>query len=73
MAIIEVKVKLKSNKTELLSVSNNKYIAYLKSLPINNQANIELINLIAEYFNIAKSDINTKIGHKSINKIVEIL
>lgn len=73
MAIIEVKVKLKSNKTELLSVSNNKYIAYLKSLPINKQANIELINLIAEYFNIAKSDINIKTGHKSINKIVEIL
>jgi uncharacterized protein YggU (UPF0235/DUF167 family) len=37
----------------------------VKSLPINNQANIEVINLLVAYFNVSKSEVQFKSGQKS--------
>ena len=69
---IVVKVKPNSNISEIVK-KDSMYIAYLKSLPIENKANIELITLLSTYFNVAKSNVIIKRGKTSNLKLIEIL
>jgi len=57
--LFQIKVKPNSSKSEF--DFENK-IAYLKSAPENNKANIELIKLLAKHFNISSSNIKIKRG-----------
>lgn len=68
---ISVRVKPKSSKVKIERVDNG-YIAYIKEQAIENKANIALIKLLSEYFDIPKLKINILTGAKSKNKIVEI-
>ncbi|MFA6022712.1 MAG: DUF167 domain-containing protein [Candidatus Pacearchaeota archaeon] len=71
--IINVKVKPKSGKSEIIEVVKDKdYIINVKAEPENNKANIELINLLAKYFKVSSNNIKIKRGLTSRNKIVEI-
>jgi uncharacterized protein (TIGR00251 family) len=47
--------------------------ARLKSSPIENRANLELIELLAKHYQVPKANVVIKKGLKSKNKIVEIL
>lgn len=48
------------------TIDNKIYIKVsVNSKPIENKANLELINIISEYFNIQKSNIEIKRGSKS--------
>lgn len=67
-----MKVKPNSSKQEIINCSEGKYVAYLKSAPENNKANIELIKLISKELNIPSSNIKIKFGKSSHNKIIEI-
>jgi len=71
--IIEVKVKSRSGRQEIVEVGENNYLAYLKSEAENNKANLELINLTAKYFNTPYGSIRIKRGLRSKNKVLEIL
>lgn len=46
---VEIKVKTNSGKSEIQE-ENGLYIAFLKSLPENGKANLELIKLATKYF-----------------------
>ncbi|MBS3072919.1 DUF167 domain-containing protein [Candidatus Pacearchaeota archaeon] len=70
--IIEIKVKPRSGKQEIVKIKDNKYSAFLKSEAKENKANIELINLVAQYFNTKYNNIKIKRGLRSKNKILEI-
>ena len=71
--IINIKVKPRSSKSEIVEIEKNKeYLANLKSEPENNKANIELIGLVAKYFNISFNKVRIVRGLKSKNKIAEI-
>ena len=64
---------VKPNKTKRkLVIEDNKYVAYLTSRPVHNEANKELIDLVARHFAVAKSDVNIVHGLKSKRKTVEI-
>lgn len=71
--IINIKVKPGSGKREIESFGNNRYLIYLKSRPENNQANIELINMLSKYFGIPVSRIKIKFGATGSDKMVELL
>ena len=69
--IIKVKVKTSSSKVSIKE-SDSCYTVCLKSKPHNNFANIELIDVLASYFNIPKSSVNIIKGLKSKTKLIEI-
>lgn len=66
-------VKLNSKEKSLKIIDEENYIACLKSKPINNIANIELIELLADYHNVPKNNVRIVKGLKSRRKIVEII
>ena len=74
--IINVKVTPKSKKINIEEVSDmfgNKVLhVRLVSPPEDNKANLELISVLAEYFDTKKQNINIIRGQTSRNKVIEI-
>jgi len=64
----EIKVKPNSSKSEI-KIKDNEIIVYLKSLPQNNKANLELIKLFKKQL---KKDIKIKKGLISKKKLIYI-
>ena len=67
---IKVKVKTNKNKQEIQKIDENNYIINLKSSPIENKANKELIKLFSKEL---KLRVKIKKGLKSREKILEII
>ncbi len=70
--IIHVKVKPNSSKQEIESFGGGRYLVYLKSVPENNKANIELINLLSKELGVPPKSFSIKFGKTSNEKIIEI-
>lgn len=68
---IEVKVRTNSKNTEVIPVDGI-YKVKLKSKPLDNRANLELIDTLSKYFNVSKLSVTILKGLKSSNKLVEI-
>lgn len=68
---IEILVKTGTSRSNI-SKEGDKYLVYLRSEPKNNSANIELINLLSNYFEISKTSITILKGLRSKYKLVEI-
>jgi|YelNatPaOPRAMG01_1025707.scaffolds.fasta_scaffold02323_19 uncharacterized protein (TIGR00251 family) len=68
---ITVRVKPNSGKQEV-KVENDVYTVTLNSPPLEGKANRELIEVLADYFNVPKSRIDIVSGHKGRVKIVDI-
>lgn len=69
---IIVKVKPRSFQERIEVIDQNNLIVWLKNPPVENQANLELIKLLAKHFKVAKTQIEIIKGEKSKNKIVKI-
>ncbi|MCF7910171.1 DUF167 domain-containing protein [Candidatus Pacearchaeota archaeon] len=69
MTLVKVKVKLNSGRQ---GVEDKKdfFLVYLKSVPENNKANLELLKVLKKYFG---KQVKIKSGFKSRNKIVEFV
>lgn len=70
--VIQVKVKTSSPNTHI-SIKDGVYLVSLKNTPVDNRANIELIDALSSYFNTSKSSVKILRGLKSKRKLVEIL
>lgn len=70
--ILIYKVHVEFSK-EFLEVNENQINIGIKSKPLKGKANKEIIKKIAKYFGISTSLVQIKSGHKSQEKIVEIL
>lgn len=68
--IISVKVKPNSSKRDLIKISENNYVANLKSVPEKGKANNELLKLISKEFSIPIKNIALK-GKSSRIKTVK--
>ncbi|MCM0588988.1 MAG: DUF167 domain-containing protein [Gloeotrichia echinulata IR180] len=68
----KVKVKPNSKQQKIAEQSDGSLIVHLKSPPVDGKANEELIKLLAENFDVPKSDIRIKSGLSSRQKLVEI-
>lgn len=64
---VEIKVKPHAGKSEIQE-RNGKYFAFLKSLPEDGKANLELIKLAKKYFG---KPVQIVIGKTSKNKIIQ--
>jgi uncharacterized protein len=70
--IIHVQVKPNSSKREIQSFGGGRYLVYLKEVPENDKANIELINMLAKEMGIPPKSFSIKFGRTSDKKIIEI-
>ncbi len=70
---IKVKVKPNSSSSEVEKIDALNYFVKLKSPPEDNKANIELIKLLAKYFNTDYHNIKIKRGKTLRNKLIEII
>lgn len=69
---ISVTVKINSKKEIVEPISQNEYLVRVNAMPIEGQANTRVIELLAQYFNCAKSKIILISGKKSKKKLFEI-
>jgi len=69
---VQVKVKPNSNKQAIVDFGNYRYLIYLTSPVEDNQANIELINLLSKHFGIAPKNIKITFGATGRDKILEL-
>ena len=67
-----VKVKPNSKQQKILEELDGSLTVYLKSPPVDGQANKELIEVLAKKFHISKSYITIKSGALSRQKLIEI-
>lgn len=67
-------VHAKENKVEKLEdlFSGNSYKVYVNAPPEDGKANKKVIELLADYFKVAKSQVKIIKGEVSRNKIIEI-
>jgi len=66
------KVKVEFAK-EFLEIKDNQINIGIKSKPVKGEANKEIIKKLAKHFGISTTRVQIKTGHKSAQKIVEIL
>jgi len=70
---ITVKIKPNSKEEKVEALSAVEFSARIKAPPREGKANEALIELLAEYFGIAKGRISIVRGHKGREKIVDII
>ncbi len=66
------KVQVEFSK-EFLEIKNNQINIGIKSKPLKGEANKEIIKKLAKHFGISTALVHIKSGHKSRQKIVEII
>lgn len=72
MKIIQVKVRPNSRTRELEELSDGTWLARIKAPPIDGRANEELVDLIAEHFDLRKNQVSIKRGASGRVKLVQI-
>jgi len=58
---------------DFLEVKDNQINIGIKSKPVKGEANKEIIKKIAKHFRVSTGIVQIKSGHKSREKIIEIL
>ena len=70
---IYVKVSPRSSKKEVIKISEGEYRVKLTAPPVNGEANRQLIEVLADYFRVAKSSVKIVGGKSTRMKMVDIL
>lgn len=74
LIIVEAKTKQKTDEViKVLDGETLSYIVKTKSQPIEGKANLAIIKLLSQYFNVSQSVITLIRGEKSKTKVFEIL
>ena len=68
--IYKVRVKLSKN---FLEINDDQINIGIKSKPLKGEANKEIIKKSAKQFKISTTSVQIKSGHKSRDKIIEVL
>ena len=66
------KVQVEFSK-EFIKIKENQINIGIKSKPIKGEANKEIIKKLAKHFGVSTTLVQIKSGHKSREKIIEIL
>ena len=70
---IEVRVMPRSSREEVVKVGEDSYKVYMHEAAVEGKANKKLIEMIANYLSIKKSNIGITRGIKSKNKLIKII
>lgn len=68
---INVRIKPRSSRNKVEKTDSG-YAVYVTEPPVENRANVAMIENLSEYFSIPKSKIRIVAGFKSRNKIIEL-
>jgi len=71
--IIYIKVIPKSSRNKIEKISEGEYKAWITAPPVQGKANEALVKVLADYFDVSKSQVNIIGGKTAKTKIVEIL
>jgi hypothetical protein len=70
---MKLKVKVIPNtKENKVLEENDGFKVYIKSPPVGGKANKELITVLAEFFQIRKSDVRIIRGERARKKVIQI-
>jgi len=69
---IAIRVKPNAKVHGVEEIGENQYLVKVKAPPKENKANREVIETLAEYFDVPKSRISILTGLKSSQKVVKI-
>jgi len=69
---IYLKVQARSSQNKIEKISDQEYKIWTVAPPVNNQANKKIIQLLADFFNVSKSQVEIVGGKTVKNKIVDI-
>ncbi|MEI6498598.1 MAG: DUF167 domain-containing protein [bacterium] len=69
---ISVKVILNNSNEKVEEISVNSFKVWIRAKPIDGEANKRLVAVLAEYFDVSKSEVNIVLGESSKNKVVEV-
>ena len=70
---ISAKIIPNSKQAEVIKLSNSTYRIKVNAPSKQNKANNQLIEIIAKYFKVSKSEVEIIHGQKSRNKLIEIV
>ena len=73
MKTIQVKVKPNARTSEISEQADGTWLAKIKAPPVDGKANSELIDLVAEHFNVSKGTVLIKSGAGARLKLVQIV
>lgn len=68
----QVKVKPNAKRQQVIAQADGSLLVHLKSSPIAGKANQELIQVLADYFQVAKSQVAIQQGHTTRTKLIHI-
>jgi uncharacterized protein (TIGR00251 family) len=71
-AVIRVRVKPNARSSTLVQTDDGRWLAQLKSPPVDGKANAELLALVARQFQCPKSSVTIKGGASGRTKWVHI-
>jgi hypothetical protein len=70
--LVRVQIIPRSKKSTVIDLGKSLLKVRVISPPTDNRANNELIEVLAQYYNVRKSSIKIRKGQKSRNKLIEI-
>ncbi|MBN1353584.1 MAG: YggU family protein [Candidatus Omnitrophica bacterium] len=70
---LNIRVQPRSSKEGIIQLSGNSYKVHMREPALEGKANKKLVEILAEYFGTKKRDIEILSGHKSRNKVVNIV
>jgi len=69
---IFIKAKPNSKENKVEKINNQHFTVSVKEPPMDNKANIAIMELLSEYFNVPISNIKLISGRTTKNKVFEI-
>jgi uncharacterized protein (TIGR00251 family) len=69
---ISLKITPRASRNQIKYLEDGTYKIFLTAAPVDGKANESMIELLSEYFDVAKSKIKIVRGLTNKNKIVEI-
>jgi len=69
---IYIKVTPRSSKNEVIRISEGEYKVRITAPPVDGKANEALIEILSDYFKVAKSNITIVGGKSAKTKMVDI-
>jgi len=72
MIKIYITVKPNAKETKVEQIGEKEYKVSVKATPVQGRANIAVVNALAEYFKVTKSEVSITGGYFGKKKIVEI-
>jgi uncharacterized protein len=72
MKMLQIKVKPNARVSALSEMPDGTWQAQIKSPPVDGKANEELIALVAQHFDLRKSQVSVKSGASGRMKLVKI-